>query len=265
MTAAIKKLIESTLADRFGRVFDRYERLPADVLPTGIEEIDNVLQGFPRGAITEIHGAASSGRTSLMLAAVATAMSQEEVCAVVDCDDTFDLSSAAKAGVDFDRLLWVRCGHQLERAFKAVDLILHAGGFGFVALNLGDVPAQSVRRVISTWWFRFRRAIENKSTVLIIVTSVAAVRSRASLCLQTRNEGAVWPSTLSIVSDNRYSSFTDAKETSNRLTLVSSMPKAPRHPKIPHSHFLESTCLRIDCERPVQWQLPKVRFSPQLR
>ena len=265
MTAAIKKMIESALTDRFGHVFERNERLPAEVLPIGIEEIDSALQGFPRGAITEIHGAASSGRTSLMLAALATATSREEICAVVDCDDTLDLSSAAKAGVDFDRLLWVRGGHQLERAFKAVDLILHAGGFGFIVLNLCDAPAQTLRRVISTWWFRFRRAIENKPTALIIMTSVAAVRSCASLCLQLSHERTVWPSTLSIVSDNRYSSFTDAKETSNRLALVSSRPEVSQHPKIPHSHFLESTRLRINCERPVQWQLPKVRFSPQLR
>jgi hypothetical protein len=265
MTAAIKKVIESALADRFGHVFARYERAPADILPTGIAEIDSALQGFPRGGITEIHGAASSGRTSLMLAALAMATSQEEICAVVDCNDTLELSSAAKAGVDFDRLLWVRCGHQLERAFKAVDLILHAGGFGFIALNLCDVPVQTVRRVISTWWFRFRRAIENKPTALIIMTPVAAVRSSASLCLLLKHEGTVWPSTLSFVSDNRYSSFTEGRETNNRLSLVSSMPQVFQHPKIPYSHFLKSTYLRIDCERPIQWQLPKVKFSPQVR
>src|SRR6266545_7366258 len=114
MNAAItKKQIESVLADRFGHVFERYERSPPETLPTGIDEIDNAFHGFPRGAITEIHGAASSGRTSLMLSALAAATSQEETCALVDCSDTFDLSSAAKADVDFDRLLWIRCGHNL--------------------------------------------------------------------------------------------------------------------------------------------------------
>src|SRR2546430_3824478 len=149
-------------------------------------------------------GAASSGRTSLILSALSAASSQEEICAVVDCDDTFDLSSAANAGVDFDRLLWIRCDHDLERAFKAVDLILHSGGFGFVALNLCDVPAMTLRRIVSSWWFRFRRAIENTPTAMMVLTPLAAVRSCASLALELNNKGAVWPSILSLVSDNAY-------------------------------------------------------------
>jgi len=152
MNAAVtKKQIESALADRFGHVFERCERLPFETLSTGIGEIDNALHGFPRGAITEIHGTASSGRTSLMLSALAAATSQEEICALVDCSDTFDLLSATKADVDFDRLLWIRCGRNLERAFKAVDLILHAGGFGFVALNLACTCAGVIVHASPGW------------------------------------------------------------------------------------------------------------------
>ena len=74
MNAAVtKKQIELSLADRFGHIFERYERLPAETLPTGISTIDNALHGFPRGAITEIHGQSSSGRTSLMLSVLAAA------------------------------------------------------------------------------------------------------------------------------------------------------------------------------------------------
>src|ERR1043166_1374062 len=191
-SALTKKEIESALVDRFGHVFERYERLPAETLSTGSEEIDDALQGFPRGAITEIHGAESSGRISLILSALSAASSQEEICAVVDCEDTFDLSSAANAGVDFDRLLWVRCDHNLERAFKAVDLILHSGGFGFVTLNLCDVPAGTLRRIVSSWWFRFRRAIENTPTAMIVLTPLAVVRSCASLALELNNKRTVW-------------------------------------------------------------------------
>ena len=100
------------------------------------------LEGLPRGAITEIHGTASSGRTSLLLSALAVATTQEETCALVDTSDTFDLLSAANARVDCDRLLWVRCSGSVERAFKATDLLLQSGGFGLVALNLADVEAK---------------------------------------------------------------------------------------------------------------------------
>src|SRR3979409_2231991 len=160
-TAVAKKEIELALADRFGAAFQRREKQPAEIMPTGVGEIDACFNGLPRGAITEIHGTTSSGRTSLLLSALAIATLQEETCALVDTSDTFDLSSAANAQVDCGRLLWVRCSGSVERAFKATDLLLQSGGFGLVALNLADIPANYTRRIISSWWFRFRRTIEN--------------------------------------------------------------------------------------------------------
>lgn len=262
-SAIAKKEIESALADRFGHVFERYERSPVETLHSGIDAIDNALRGFPRGAITEIHGAASSGRTSLMLSALTAATSQEEICALIDCDDTFDLASAAKAGVDFDRLLWIRCNHNLERAFKAVDLILHAGGFGFVILNLCDAPTKTVRRVISTWWFRFRRAIENLPTALLVLTPVAAVRSCAALALEVKAEASVWPGTLSMVSENSYSSFTTKSE---RVTLLSfARPSVPALSPQSHSHFLRAVDIRVHRERPVEWHSSEIKFQANAR
>src|SRR5215510_7589980 len=239
MSALTKKDVELALADRFGDVFERHERRALEVIATGVREIDELLVGLPRGAITELHGSASSGRTSLMLSALANATAHEEICAFVDCDDTFDLASAAQAGVDFKRTLWVRCGNSLEHAFKAVDLILHAGGFGFIALNLCNVPAKAVRRVISSWWFRFRRAIEDTPTALIVLTPVAAVRSGAALVIELKNDSSVWPSTLSLVSENSNGSFTAYNQsTGGRLSLVPTTTVTKEHPVEPYAHFL---------------------------
>ncbi len=263
-TAIAKKEIASVIIDRFGRVFERKEKPPADVLPIGIPEIDEWLQGFPRGAITEIHGAASSGRTSLLLSALAAATSHEETCALVDCSDTFDLSSAAKAGVNFDRLLWVRCGDKLERAFKAVDLLLHGGGFGFIALNLSDVPARAARRIISTWWFRFRRAIENTSTALMVITPIACLRSCAAVVLELKNEASVWPYTLSVVSENRDDLLTEKDfRTSPRLSLVETQSPFVSGAQPSHSHFIQRLCIRVNQERPAHWSAGPVSFNPR--
>src|SRR5947207_6050286 len=98
--AATKKQVESVLSNRFGNIFERHERRTGGTLATGIAEIDELSQGLPRGAITEIHGTASSGRTSLLFSSLALATVQEETCALVDCSDTFDLSSATKAGIN---------------------------------------------------------------------------------------------------------------------------------------------------------------------
>src|SRR6267154_5383213 len=221
-SAVGKKELELALAGRFGAVCQRREKQPAEIVPTGIGEIDARLNGFPRGAITEIHGTASSGRTSLLLSALAVATTQEETCALVDTSDTFDLSSAADARVACDRLLWVRCSGSVERAFKATDLLLQSGGFGLVTLNLADVSPKVTRRIITSWWFRFRRAIETTPTMLVVVTPVPCIRSCAALVLEVTNEGTLWPNTMSFFLENGDAklTFKEAAEPTTHLSLV---------------------------------------------
>src|SRR6266480_5751525 len=191
--ALSKAAIESQLATKFGEdVFKLNDRSYAEVLSTGIPAVDDLVQGFPRGAITEIFGSESSGRTSLMFSALAQATTQNEVCALVDTNDVLDLSSAVNATVDLDRLLWIRCGGNLEHSFKAVDLLLHGGGFGLIFLDLADVQAQEARRIISSWWYRFRRVVENTPTALVVIAQDSCVRSCASLTLALGSKESVW-------------------------------------------------------------------------
>ena len=156
MRAAISKAeIESTLATRFGDAFKYHEIKTPEIIATGIFQIDSLAGGgLPRGAITEIFGPASSGRTSLMLATLAAATNHEEVCALVDTNNSLDPEAAEHVKVNFDRLLWIRCDNNLEHAFKATDLLLQGGGFGIVMLDLGDLSAKATRRTISSWWER---------------------------------------------------------------------------------------------------------------
>ena len=249
--------VESLLARRFDRVFERHERQPGELLPTGVADIDRCWYGLPRGAISEIHGSISSGRTSLLLSVLSQATAQVETCALVDCSDTFDVSSAVKAGVDFDRVLWVRCSNNLERTFKSVDLLLHGGGFGFIALLLSDVPAKAVRRIISTWWFRFRRAVENTPTVLMVITPIACVRSCAALTLELKKNTTVWPGSLSLVSENSNGALTGKDR---HLTLVRTPLSDDR--ALSHAHWLQKICIHINRQRPVPWPNGPCKFEP---
>ncbi len=194
MRAAISKAeIESTIAARFADAFKHHEPKSAEALATGISEIDLLAGGgLPRGAITEIFGPASSGRTSFMLSTLATVTNHEEVCALVDMNNALDPESAECANVNFDRLLWVRCDNNLEHAFKATDLLLQGGGFGIVMLDLGDFAAQATRRIISSWWYRFRRVVENSPTAFLVITQDCSLRSCAALALEMKNEAVVW-------------------------------------------------------------------------
>src|SRR6185503_17559292 len=192
-TAISKAEIESTMAARFGDAFKHHEVRRAEVIATGVAHIDSLAGGgLPRGAITEIFGPASSGRTSFLLLTLAAATNHEEVCALVDMNNTLDPESAGRANVNLDRLLWIRCDNNLEHAFKATDLLLQGGGFGIVMLDLGDLSAPAARRIISSWWFRFRRVVENSPTALLVITQDLSVRSCAALSLEMKNEAVVW-------------------------------------------------------------------------
>jgi hypothetical protein len=184
------EILEAELHE-FGSAFKR-EKPRLEVMSTGIPEIDRLSGGIPRGAITEILGPPSSGRTSLLQSALAASTIGQEVCALVDTSDSFDATSAAQAGADFDQLLWIRCSSIVDHAIKATDLLLQSSGFGLIALDLGDVPPAQTRRIQLSWWFRFKRAIENTPTALVVISRDPNARSCASLVLGLNRERDKW-------------------------------------------------------------------------
>jgi hypothetical protein len=224
----------------------RLEVRPApEMVSSGIPEMDAFTGGLPRGCLTEICGPASSGRTSVLVAALAAFTQREEVCALVDTTDAFDPVSVV--GVNFERLLWVRCcevacstgftkrlSHgpeassappaveglgiprsarndnyrnsnyrEVEQALRATDLLLQSGGFGLIAIDLGDVPLRVARRIPLTTWFRFQRAVENTATVLLVIGQAACAQTCASVLVrlakklafnpQLSETNTVWP------------------------------------------------------------------------
>jgi RecA/RadA recombinase len=79
------------------------------LLPTDVAALDACLRGgVPRGQLSEIAGPSSSGRTTLALQAIAASTRRGELAALVDTFDRLDVASAAAAGIDLDRLLWIR-------------------------------------------------------------------------------------------------------------------------------------------------------------
>jgi hypothetical protein len=195
--SAIPKLAEVRPASRLAI------RPAPEVISTGVAAIDAMTGGLPRGCLTEMCGAASSGRTSLLLATLAAATQRQEACALVDACDAFDPASAAAAGLNFDRLLWVRCEQKyfsprratrnnnaapLEQALRVTDLLLQSGGFGIVVLDLGGVPFKLARRIPLASWFRFQRVVEPTPTVLLVLTPESCAKTCAALLLQLRGE-----------------------------------------------------------------------------
>jgi hypothetical protein len=133
--------------------------------------------GLRRGHLSEIVGARSTGRTTLLCAIFAAAAARGEIAALIDTHDRFDPVSAAAAGVDLSRLLWIRDRGDAPRALKAMNLVVQAGGFGVVALDLADVRRPALRQFPLTTWMRIARVIEGSQTVALLVGAERLARS----------------------------------------------------------------------------------------
>lgn len=181
---------------------------PSSLAPMDVASIDACLHGgLPRGQLSELSGPCSSGRTTLLLQFMAAATRRGEIAAYVDTFDRLDVASAAAAGVDLDRLLWIRgCDVRpqgsglrsqpepswaqgpgawglLDRALKALNLVLQAGGFGIAAIDLADAPPRELRQIPFTTWPRVQRAIEGRDTACVLLTEEPLARSAGGLTL----------------------------------------------------------------------------------
>lgn len=274
--AALRLQIEAALAQRIPSALTPMARVVRPVAPTGVAAVDALLDGgLPVGAITEMAGPESSGRTSLTLSFLAGLTRQGSVCAWVDVCDGLDPESAAATGVDLARLLWVRCGvaaaksrpagedfhlpqscltpptakkglhgggfgphprteiknmanavgaflqtgprcaepqprmprerevvapstppvsnaafsrpgkpwNRMEQALRAADLLLQAGGFAAIVLDMGSVAPQHALRVPMATWFRFRAAAERTRASLLLLTQQPCAKSSGELLL----------------------------------------------------------------------------------
>ena len=161
--------------------------------------LQSVAGEIPRGAITEIIGPPSSGRTSLLYSLLATISSSDEFSALLDTEDRFDPASAAAAGVRLSQVLWIRCGGNVEHAMKSADMLAQAGGFGMVALDLGDTPEQSMRRVPMPAWFRLRHAVKNTRTALLVLSRSLQARTCSAVKIELRRSSTLWRGTAPAV------------------------------------------------------------------
>jgi hypothetical protein len=282
--ATLRIQIESALADRIPSALTPAPRIIRPVCSTGIQSLDEVLKGgLPLGAITEVVGPECSGRTSFALSFVAQVTHEARVCAWIDVSDALHPESAAAAGVNLSRLLWVRCGipsagkerksphndfvlpekylvprpvtkglhgggcgppprgevkglpdavrgllrpetiaprcaepqrrerprretfdpnpllpvnrdgkrfatgkpwSRISQALRVTDLLLQAGGFGAIVLDMGGIAPEFVSSVPLATWFRYRAAAERTQASILLLTQHASAKSSAALVLR---------------------------------------------------------------------------------
>lgn len=159
---------------------------PRLAAPTGLLALDRLLGGgFPRGAIAELVGPRGSGRTSVLLAALARATAGRALAALIDATDGLDPMSARARGVALDQLLWVRCGGSLRMTIQAADVVVRGGGFDLVAVDLGELPPWQLQRLPAPAVVRLQRAVEGTGAALVVsaVRRVAGSLAATALAL----------------------------------------------------------------------------------
>jgi hypothetical protein len=224
--AAPRAELEALLrARKLDRTLTRANPTGQGVVATGVAPLDEALGGgVPRGEMSEVVGLRSSGRGSVVCAALAAATGRGELAALVDALDMFDPESGEKAGIRLDHLLWIRGDaisrhpaspaggravpgrrfpgadrlaaadpwtRALDRAVKALNLVLQAGGFDLVVLDLAEVPIEAIRRLPFTTWFRLQRTLEGSRTACLLAAPAPVARGAGGVTLQlSRAEGS---------------------------------------------------------------------------
>jgi RecA/RadA recombinase len=287
--AILRRQIEAALASRIPSALTPAPRIIRPVAATGIQEIDALLGsgfggGLPLGAITEMVGPECSGRTSVAHSFIAQMTQSGKVCAWVDVSNMLQPESAAAAGVDLSRLLWVRCGmwkaaaaaqsaregfvlpekylvpppikkglhgggfgghprnevkglsnavsdllhpealaprcaesqlrlrpdkeifepnrqqpaarrnrkpvpsskpwSRIEQALRVTDLLLQAGGFSAIVLDMASIAPEYASRVPLATWFRYRAAAERTQASILLLTQHPCAKSSGELLLR---------------------------------------------------------------------------------
>jgi recombination protein RecA len=288
--ATIRAQVEASLAERIPSALTTVARESRPTVTTGIRSVDEILDGgLPVGAITEIVGPECSGRTSFTLSFVARMTQRGKVCAWIDVSNALQAESAAGAGVDLSRMLWIGCGaggktevqktsregfvlpqkhlvvapikrglhggghgghprnevkglseavsgllipqtmtpqsdtsvrgakveasrfepsivppvsaaskhstgakpwSRMDQALRVADLLLQAGGFSAIVLDMGGIAPEFSSRVPLATWFRYRAAAEKSQTNVLLVTQHTCAKSSAELVLGIRSDRA---------------------------------------------------------------------------
>jgi hypothetical protein len=190
------------------------------VAPSGLLALDEHLPGgLPRGQISEVIGPASSGRTTLAWTWLGAATARGESAALVDTFDRFDPATGQACGMHFARLLWVRgqaitrtaaaidptwlpgsravdgpgtlLERTIDRALKALNLVLQSGVCTAVVLDFADVPPAGIRRVPQTTWLRLQRIVEGTDIACLLLGAMPLTRSAGGVTMNLGAPGAL--------------------------------------------------------------------------
>lgn len=160
-------------------------KMTTEVIPTGVLPLDLALGvgGLPRGRIVEIYGPEASGKTTVMLSAIAQAQRAGGVAAFIDAEHALDPVWAEKIGVNLQELL-ISQPDTGEQALEIAETLIRSGGIDLLVIDsvaalvpraeiegeMGDAMVGLQARLMSQA-LRKLTGVINKSKTVVIFTN----------------------------------------------------------------------------------------------
>ncbi len=194
------------------------------VISTGSLQLDYealAIGGIPRGRVTEIYGAESSGKTTLALHCIASTQVAGGVAAFIDAEHALDVSYAQRLGVNIDDLL-VSQPDSGEQALEIVETLVRSNAVDIVVIDsvaalvpraeiegdMGDAHMGLQARLMSQALRKLSGAISKTKTTAVFInqtrqkigvlygnpettTGGNALKFYASVRLQIKNAGPI--------------------------------------------------------------------------
>ena len=168
----------------------RRQQPAEEAVATTWPALDRLLGGgLRRGSLVELVGSPSSGRFSLVLGMLAASTSRAEPAALVDLGDGLDPRLAEAAGIELERLLWVRPRH-LREALLATEILLGTG-LPLVVLDLGLPPIPGGRGV-EACWLRLARNAQSRQACLLVASPYRVSGTAAAAVVETGERRVLW-------------------------------------------------------------------------
>ena len=158
-----------------------------EVVSTGSLGLDVALGvgGLPRGRVIEIYGPESSGKTTLMLSAIAQAQKAGGVAAFVDAEHALDPSYAEKLGVNLQDLL-VSQPDTGEQALEITDMLVRSGAVDIVVIDsvaaltpraeiegeMGEMQVGLHARLMSQALRKLTGNIKRSNTIVVFINQI---------------------------------------------------------------------------------------------
>ena len=108
-------------------------------------------------------------------------------CEVYEPAPLAQFTSSVQKRVSVPGKPWSR----IEQALRVTDLLLQAGGFGAIVLDMGSIAPEHVSRIPLATWFRYRAAAERTQASVLLLTQYACSKSSAGLVLRIKSGNAL--------------------------------------------------------------------------